>query len=278
MTEIAIKGASGLGDSIYLVPIAKHYSTDYDQINIMTNYPMLFEHLPKVKCYKHEKLNYIRIPGGQIPINQRFTYGARKYTPGTSQYTDYLMFGNVDTNIPLEMDWAVRSTELIGNIKKNAMGDKICILSAPYVPFGRVDEWGAILRIKPDIMQAIVDKYKNDIYFVQVGNEFALHRIKGVQLDLISKTSVADLLDLVSICDIGLSQIGNLLPLCECLNKKNFLIFSQDAMQSENRFCAAITPDKTVHYKDLNLSVIDNIKNTSEHIDKCVGMFGELIK
>ena len=261
MSEIALKGASGLGDSIYGVPIAEYYSRQYDVVHIMAGYPVLFDHLPKVKCYKHEKLNYIRNGDRKIPIGKRFTYCGRKYTAGTTQFEDSYLSIGIQEKLKLEIPWTIKNHKLIDDIKQKANGKKICYLQPPYEPFSRADQWGALLRIKPDIMQAIVDEFNDEIFFVQSGSpKWTLHKIKNVQMDLVGKTNYVDGLDIVSMCDTGLSQIGNTLPMCECQNKKNFVIFSHAAMISENRFLASIIPEKVVHYKKLNCSVIDNEK------------------
>jgi hypothetical protein len=274
VSKIGLKGASGLGDTIYGYPIVRYYAQKHDEVYYMTNYPELFKTIPNAKCFKHEKLNYIRLPDGQRqPIDIRFTYCGRKYTSGSSQFTDSRISAGVKEPIELKIPWQTRNQKLIDSINDKCGGKKVCIISAPYEPFGREDQWGAILRIQPDIMQRIVDKYKNKLYFILIGNEYTLHTIKNVNLNLINKTSVSDLFDLVKRCDYGISQIGNMLPLCECQGKKNFIIFSKKAMESENRFISAITPEKTIHYKNLNISVTDdNIKKAVIRFDNLVNV------
>jgi hypothetical protein len=264
--KIGLKGASGLGDSIYSYPIAKHYLKEYKEVYLMTSYPELFETLPSVKTYPHKKLNYIiKEDGMQQPIDIRFTYCGRKYTPGTSQFTDSVMSARINKKLDLSIPWTVKNRNLTEDIKAKSKGKKICILSAPYEPFGREDEFGAILRIKPTIMQDIVNEFRKDIYFVMVGNKFVLHKIKNVGMDLVDQTRVYDLFDLVKISDITLSQVGNMLPMSECLNKKNFIIYSKKAHESDNKFIAAITPEKVTHYKKLNTSIFDDDK---KHLEK----------
>ena len=274
MKTIGLKGASGLGDSIYGYPICKYYSERYDIVHYMTNYPELFKSLDNVVCHEHKKLNYISLDHGvKQPVDIRFTYCGRKYTPGTDQYTDSLMSAKISDDLPLSIPWNIQNKELIKTInKKNFLSCKpICLLSAPYEPFGRDDEWGKLLRIDPNIMQSIVDKYKKDVFFIQIGNRYTLHKIDGVHMDLVNETTVSDIMDLASYADISLSQIGNALPIAEAVGKKSFTVFSDKALRCENRFISAITPEKVVHYKDRNTSVIDN------NIKKAVESFGKAI-
>jgi hypothetical protein len=270
-TSIGLKGASGLGDTIIAYPIIKWYAQRYNTVYYMSDYPELYETLPNVKCYPHQKINYFRLgEGNKHPVDIRFTYTPRKYTEGTSQFVDSCMSAKAPDDLKFKIDWEVKNHKLITDIANWADGRKICILSAPYEPFGREDQWGALLRINPDLVQKIVDTYKDKVYFVQIGNSFVLHRIKGI-INLIEKTTVSDLMDLVRWADFGLSQIGNLLPMCEALNTKNFIIFSKAGLETDNRFLSSITPDKTVHYKHLNTSVVD------DNIDKAVEEFGKFI-
>ena len=50
-----------------------------------------------------------------------------------------------------------------------------------------------VLRINPNIMQSIVDNYKDKVYFVQVGNRFVLHQIKGI-MNIIMIATIPELL------------------------------------------------------------------------------------
>jgi len=275
MSSIAIKGASGLGDTIYLYPIAKHFSTLYDTVHLMSDYPELFESLPKVKCFPHKKLNYIPLgEGKKQPIDLRCTYGPRKHKPGTSQFEDMLIFGKHSLkgqnhphwNMPeleLKIDWSIKNEELVRTTKAVAKGRKICVVAAPYEPFGREDEWGAVLRIKPEVIQDICTRYRESILFITIGNKYTLHR-PTVEHDLVEQTTVSDLMDLVSISDICLSQIGNLLPMAEALGKKNFIVFAEGIKQASHPFISSITPQKTIHFKHLNKSVYDSSDNITE--------------
>jgi hypothetical protein len=271
---IGLKGASGLGDTIYAYPIVKYYAKMNDEVYYMTDYPEIYETLENVKCSKHQKLNYIvKEDGEKQPVDVRFTYCGRKYTPGTSQFTDSCLSAGIRKPLDLEIPWTIKNKKLIAKVKRqNKNKKKICILAAPYEPFGREDEWGAILRIKPKIMQNIVNEYKDRVFFIQTGNKYTLHKIKNVDMDLIKKTTVSDLFDLIKICDIGLSQIGNMLPLCECQKKKNFIIYARAGLKCDNRFISSITPEKTTHYRKLNFSAMDN------EIDKAVIEFDNLLK
>jgi hypothetical protein len=272
MKVIGLKGASGLGDTIYAYPIAKHYAQKNEVVYIMSDYPELFKTLLNVKVYPHKKINYIvKEDGSKQPIDIRFTYCARKYTPGTSQFKDSCLSAGIEKDIPLSLQWEVKDQKSIENIKKVAKGRKLCIIAAPYEPFGRDDQWGKLLRIKPNIMQDIVNEYKQDVCFVQVGNKYVLNNINNVDINLINLTSVSQLMDLVASCDITISQVGNMLPISECLGKKNFIIYSRKAVESENRFIAAIVPEKVTHYKNLNTSIYDDeehyIRKFSEAIN-----------
>lgn len=268
---IGLKGASGLGDSIYGYPIAKYYASKYRKVYYMSDYPELFESIPNVEISPHKKLNYITSSDGIQPVDIRFTYCGRKYILGTSQFEDSLLSAKIRENVDLAIPWEVRNEELCDSIREAAHGRKICILAAPYEPFGREDKWGARLRIDHNSMAKIVyDRELNEkVFFVQTGNKFVLHNFDGAY-NLICKTSAADLMDLVYISDVCLSQIGNMLPMAECQGKHNFIIFSESAMTCGEKFIEAIIPEKVVHYKKINKSVLDTD-------DRIAGEFNEFI-
>jgi len=264
MSTIGLKGASGLGDTIIAYPIVKYYAERYDTVYYMTDYPELYELLDNVECYPHQKVNYFRLrDGNRHPVDVRFTYCPRKYTPGTSQFQDSCLSAKVPIDLPLKIDL---------NLAKYKRDKPYCVLAAPYEPFGREDEWGAVLRIVPKVVQNIVDEYKDRMDFVQIGNDFVLHKIDGTH-DLVGSTTVIELMGLVANADVTLSQIGNLLPMSEALGKKSFTIFSKSGLETENKFISSITPGKTVHYKDLNCSIIDDDRKAVEKF----GRFTHLI-
>jgi hypothetical protein len=268
---IGLKGASGLGDSIYGYPIVKHYAEKHKTVYHMSNYPELYESIENAEIYPHQKVNYITTPDGQQPIDTRFTYCGKKYTPGTSQFRDSVTSAKIRKNLDLYIPWTIKNEELCAEIKARAKGKKICIFAAPYEPFGREDEWGKSMRINKDSMAKIVhDPELNEkVYFVQTGNKYVLHQFDNVY-DMVNQTSVSDLMDLVSISDICLSQIGNMLPMAECRKKNNFIIFSEAARTCGEKFIEAITPDKTVHYKKLNTSVYDNDRKIAEKFNEVI--------
>jgi hypothetical protein len=254
MTQFIIKGPSGLGDAIYLYPVVKWYTARYDKVIVRSFYPELFQNI------KNVEVEPFRAKGD---INLKCSYTKRKYTAGTSQFEDIVIGAEIKEALDFKIDWEIKNKGIEEIIRKEVKGKKVCIITAPYEPFAREDKWGKLLRIKSGMMQTIVDKYRDKVFFIQVGGRFTLTEIKGTQLNLINKISVSDLIDLVCVGDIGLSQIGNMLPICESLGKKNFLFFAETGLKCDNKFISSITPEKIIHYKHLNCSVVDTepIKN-----------------
>lgn len=264
LTELGMKSQSGLGDAVYVYPIVKHFSPKFDHIYLMNNYPEIFESIKNVSCHRHLKLNYIAIPEGdnvrKIPVNIRCTAGAGKYKQGTSQFEDILAFSGIGQKLDFKLDWSIHNPELINTIKLVAKGRPVCVVAAPYEPFGRDDGIGADMRINPKSIQRILDKFRKEILFITTGNRYCLHKLTA-EHDLVDQTSVSDLIDIVSISDMTLGQVGHMLPISESLGKKNFLVFAEKSFNSKEKFIRAITPEKVVHYKHLNTSVKDTDDN-----------------
>jgi len=233
-----LKGASGLGDSIYAYPIVKHYCEKHDDITVMSNYPELFADLP-VKVIRHTKDN----------SDIRFTYGIRKYTPGTNQFQDSVISAKIKEDLKLEIPWSIKNDKMIARINKlfRRSGKKFkCALAVPYKPFGRTDDFGKEMTVNYKIIDELIKKFKDNVFFIQVGRFKPLYRYNNLDVDMNFKTTIPDLMDIVTYCDIGITQVGNLLPICECRNTPVLAFFSENGFKSESKFVRAITPGKTL--------------------------------
>ena len=128
---------------------------------------------------------------------------------------------------------------------RRAGKSRLCVVASPYRPFGRADEFGKELTINYKVMDRIMAAYP-DLFYIQVGKEPPIHFLSNIDLNLNFKTTPADLMDIVSISEICLCQIGHMLPVAESLNKKVFVIFAENGFKSQSKFITAITPGKTI--------------------------------
>jgi len=255
-----LKGASGLGDSIYIRMVAQYfYEKDKSTFFlIMSDFPDLFIGLP---CHivRHTKLNEIEYQGRKYHTN-KISYCGRKYKNDTTQFEDVCIAAGVPKDISYSLDWKIKNNTLINGIKKSASIKRkpICLITSPYRPFGRIDNWGKEITVNFDCMKKLINSKKNDFYFVMTCKDTPIYRLENIDCNLSMKTNISDLLDIASISNVIIGQIGHALPIAECLNKPALIFFSKNGMSCGNTFLESITPKKTIHKKNLVKHIIDN--------------------
>jgi hypothetical protein len=231
-----IHGASGLGDTVYMYPIAERFIEQGYDVTVLTNYP---EVLKELNC-KKEPFNRSR----QNAIN--CSYVNRKHIPETDQYIDCCIAAGIDSNIPaLSMKWTPADKKY----------DNYAVVIAPTVPFGQAyrDDY---LHIMPNVKE--IDRYcreiAQDMLIVMVGKNY----ISKVYCDhdLTGQTSLCEYIDLLYHSNLIISQVGNALSFAEALNKKATIFFPAKAKESNLPFIQQITPDKVIHKKSLIRSIL----------------------
>lgn len=267
MKGIKIKCASGLGDAIYMRPIVEYYYKRGYKVEVMTDYDVIYDDL-NVLTTKHSKSDtHLEL---DMPW-KKISYCIRKYKPETTQFEDVCLQAGIPVTTPFNYRWKTRNKDLMGKVKKLAGGKPICLISAPFKPFGRVDNWGHEMTVDFSKMDELIALNKDKYYYITVNKEKPLYKLNNIDLDLCHRTSVADLFDLVSIADVCMGQVGHILPLSEVFNKPALLFFSANGFKCGIKFIEAITPGKVIHKKKLIKYVIDDWP-----IDKINKVFQEL--
>jgi len=247
---IRIKCASGFGDAIYMYPVAKHFIEQGEKdITLMTNYSDIFKALP-VKTIHHTK----------DWATHKISYCGNKYKAGTSQFQDVCLAAGVPTDLEFKVDWSLRNKDLIENIRKMATrkGRRILVVAGPDKPFGRDDEFGIELTIDFKRYDDLLSRIHQDWYIVQICKQQPIHKLKYLDVNLMGKTTPSDVMDLISIADRTMGQVGHILPISECLGTPGLIWFSRSGLNCENRFINSIKPEKVIHYRDTMLHVIDD--------------------
>ena len=237
MTKFEIRGPSGLGDAIYVNPIAQAFSRMYDKVLVRTKYPEVFKYCKKVETVPFKK-------GG---ADKEFNYGGkRREDQSTSQWQDLLITSGLSMNTPYVIEWRLTNRQLEKMINDNAENKKILIMSSPHVPFARLDKFG--LELIPNWKKFIplLEYAKDNGYFIiQAGKGKCLWDYgKLIDIDLTNKTTVCDIMDLGIIGDVFLGQPGFIVPLAEGNGKNLYLIFSRRGLNCNTEFLKNITGKK----------------------------------
>jgi hypothetical protein len=232
----------------------------------MSDYKDLFFDIP---CYttKHVKTNHIEYQNQKYPVS-KISYCGRKYKDHTSQFEDVCIAAGVPTDIPYQLNWTVKNEKLVAGIRKSARrkgGKPVCLVVNPHKPFGRVDNWGKEITINAEVINGIIREYRKDYYFVSVCKT-PIAKLEHIDQNMCGKTTVSDLIDIASISQCIVAQIGFALPLAESLEKPALIIFSKKGITCGSAFLEAITPKKVIHKKQLIKSIIDD--ESQEEINK----------
>ena len=121
----------------------------------------------------------------------------------------------------------------------------------------RKDKFGRELLPKEETFNRIIDALKPVYHIVQIGSGKPLYHLEGIDLDLTSKTSITDLLDIALIADRFMGQVSFIIPLSESFDKKALIVWASKGLNSQERYISRITPRKILH-KPSSLYVMDD--------------------
>lgn len=171
-----IKTNQGLGDCIYLRPVLRWLP--HKEIYLETPWPQVFVDMPQVKCVK-PKGKYLRTQQANIDKYSNWCeyhyphdvqlghYGLRKYSIIGYFCSEILgqqpsWFNN---QLILPQSWIVKAKALLAT--RNIEHKKVCLIR----PNTLRQEWLCPARNpKIEYLQAFIDKYRNDYFFVSLAN------------------------------------------------------------------------------------------------------------
>lgn len=238
-----IRGGAGLGDAIYIRPIAEHFIRAGEKVTVCSGYPDVFLGTgAKVE------------PFDRFNIQVLAHYVAGKQDTTTNQWQDICKSAGV--SVPLRFDWTVRNPQLLEAIRADAAGRPIILVSGGRAPMGRTDGFGAELLPERSAFEATLAAL-DDSFLVQVGKAEPLYPLKA-DVNLNGSTSIPDLFDLASLCDGVVGQCSFVIPLAEAFDKPLLCVWAAHGMQANmHPYIRAITPQKVLS-KPSSRFVIDD--------------------
>jgi len=252
-----IRGARGLGDALFLYPIIEYYINKGENVTVKTNYPEIFK-----------ELNCKTVPlitAGTTDIVAR--YAERFENPETNMLEDTAILADMPLPVELSVKYKCKRKFKFNTNKK------ICVIRQPDYPMNaKRPESTLVLVPKIEIIQEIINKFKDECYFVLAGSGHGLKpELTGIDEDLTDISVIQELLELVNSSDIVLTQMGYMLPMAEALNKKLFSLHSYAGLHTNQAFYRWLTPQKSVTRKS-SVYIIDN-----EPINQILNKFKELL-
>lgn len=237
MAYLRMRGGSGLGDTLYVRPIAEHYLKLGHTITVYTDYPLVFANT-EVHVERFQRL--------RTEVIAHYVGG--KGNPTTNQWQDVCMSARVPSNLPFRISWKVRNPSLIKWVTKLADGKPIVIVHGGRIPMGRRDGFGRELLPAKGAFDTVLANLK-DCFLVRVGtNEDQVYELRH-HLLMNGSSTVSDLLDLASVCSGVVCQCSFAIPLAEVFDKPVLAIWASAGLQSSTAFIRQITPQKVFSSK-----------------------------
>lgn len=224
-----IRGGSGLGDALYVRPIAEYFIRQGEKVTVCSDYADVFAGSGAI-VEQFGRTN--------ISVLAHYTQG--KSDPSTTQWQDVCRSAGV--TVPLQFDWAVKNQKLVDDLRAKAEGRPIMVVHGGRAPMGRTDGFGAELLPDRRAFDAVLSELR-DCYLVRIGKGTQLYQLP-VNIDLNGGTSVTDLLDVASICDGMAAQCSFAVPLAEVFDKPLLAIWSARGLCASHAYVKTITPQK----------------------------------
>jgi hypothetical protein len=260
----SIRGGSGLGDSLYVQPIARHLVKNGESVTICSDWPDVFT--PLVKTGLAEVAPFHR---GKVTHHAHYT--RRKEYPETDQFEDCCIQAGV-IDVDMCFDWELVAGKFIAQIRKESGGRPIVGVAMPRRPCGKNRDRDLGWELEPDwaFYQRVVDDIADSAYLIQLGTGEARACLRNIHLDLGNRTTVVDFLDVASICDGFLAWCSLFVPLAESLSRPGLFVWSHRGLTSRDRYTSTITPEKIFH-KGSSTAILDRC--TDKELEAAVSDF-----
>lgn len=238
-----IRGGSGLGDSVYVRPIADYFVARGDPVTVCTDYPDVF----RGSGVTTERF-------GRDRINVLAHYVRGKTDTRTTQWEDVQASAGV-RGLELAFPWEPQNPGLVAALRDRAAGRRLVLVVGGRAPMGRKDGFGIELLPSEQTFGRAVAAL-GECYLVGVGRDKPIYSFP-VHENLNGSTSVADLLDLFQACDGVLAQCSFAVPMAEVFDRPLLAVWAARGLCAREPYIRQITPQKILS-KPTSSAVADN--------------------
>ena len=230
---LRVRSGRGIGDSLYLRPIVDHFVEQGRAVVALSDHPAIFHGSgATVEAFTRQ---------GSPTVAH---YTETMHHQETTQYQDMLRRAGIEISVPLRFRWTVQNRRLVDALLKQAAGRPLILVHGGRVPMQRTDDFGRDLIPKRQAFEAALDAL-GDCYRVRIGKAPNLYPLP-VDEDLGKRTTVADLLDLATICSGMVAQCSFAVPLAEVFDKPLLAVWSASGLASSTAYIRTITPKKVL--------------------------------
>lgn len=252
MAWVSIRGGSGLGDSLYIQPLARYLVQKGKHVEIRSWFPDVF--LPLIGTGKAKVVDFRR---GNADYNAH--YVRRKEIWTSDQFEDGCIAAGLPKDIDMQLDWEVVANRFNSGILNAARGRPIIAVNFPRRPAGKAKEGDIYWEMEPgwSKYQELVSRISKHALVVQIGAGECRCPLTDIEIDLANRTTVVDLLDVASICDGFFSWCSFVVPLAESLNMPGLYLWAARGLESRDKWTRLTTPQKVLH-RPASRFILDN--------------------
>jgi len=292
-----LEGYAGIGDGFWQRPFIKELCKTRTMY-LMTYTPQVYWDIPNLKpvrppwkSFKHhnkiadrtDKKVWYDLPEKYEKVNRPdYWVGFRKGMSISEQFCKAMPIDNYDFTFPVRQAWIDQAKETLSDIKKD--NRKVCIIHFPT----RRTEWTCEARDpKPDYLQLLIDKYKDEYFFISVADlQYEAFTEQPRNIDHafhFGELKLEELFGLIKLSDMVISPNCFLLPMSIAIGTKTFGVyggcqkpelFLDDKIDLSNYgqvtpepFCNCLNPSHNC-FKDIErykiLNAFEELKNRKE--------------
>ncbi len=244
---LSVRSGMGLGDSLYLQSVARHFVSKGEKVEACSAWPEVFRPLGNAVTVS---------PFRRTSIDRLAHYSMRRGVVGTDQFQDCCIQAGIREPVDLRLDWKPLNPIFTLGLRRDDR--PIVVVQMPRAPFARTDGWGTEFLPDCGTIQRMIDRIGKKAFFVLIGKGEPWFRFSGIDLDLTNKTTISDVLDIGLAADGFLGFCSFIVPLAESLSKPLLLVWSRRGLESPNEVVRQMTPKKIIHRKSLAPWVVDD--------------------
>lgn len=227
---IRVRGGRGLGDALYIRPVAEHFVRAGRKVTVCSDYSDVFIGSgAEVARFERTGCNVVA----------HYTHGKNK--TDTNQWQDVCTSAGVP-GLDLRFKWEVQNDSLVRDLAASACGRPILMVNGGRPPMGRADGFAAEMLPRREAFEALLGGLR-DCFIVEVGQGPELYPLKA-DIDLSDRTSPADLLDIATVASGLIGQCSFMIPLAEAFDKPLVVVWAARGLQSREQFIKQCTPQK----------------------------------
>ena len=230
---IRIRSGRGLGDSIYLRPIAEYLVAQGHRVTVLSNYADVF-------IGAGVMVEPFTRVGHSIVAHYTHSMADQSLT----QFASMLRTAKLPPSVPLRFAWNIQNAELIDGLRKAAAGRPVITVHGGHMPMQRGDAWTKDLIPRKEAFDAVLGAL-DGCYKVRIGNAENFYALP-CDVEMNGGTSVADLLDIVKSCAVVVAQCSFAVPLAEVFGKPLLAVWAAKGLTSATPYLRHVTFEKVV--------------------------------